>query len=222
MKKNTKKLKEIANKLLTKCPAHDITHVDRVYEMSLKLAKGNDVDLEVIEAAALLHDIGGKKELDNPSLDHSVEGAKMAKKILQDLDYPEEKIKHIQDCIVTHRYRTNRKPKTLEAKIIFDADKLETVGAIGIARIFVWIGTNNAKIYEKVDLDEYAKENLGGKRMGRIKDHSKYNAYVNWETKTKHVLKFLYTDKAKEIAKDRLKFTKKFFDRLDKEIDNLV
>jgi uncharacterized protein len=220
MSENTEKLKEIANKLLTKCPAHDITHVERVYNTALKLAEGEDVDLDVIEAAALLHDIGGQKELDNPSLDHAIEGAKMAKNILEDLGYSKEAIKHIQDCIVTHRYRTENKPKTLEAKIVFDADKLETLGAIGIARIFVWIGTNNAKIYEKVDIDKYAQENLGGKRKGRIKDHSKYNSFVNWETKAKHTLGFLYTKKAKEIAEERIKFSQKFFDKLEEEIEN--
>ncbi|NOZ44894.1 MAG: hypothetical protein GXP45_07275 [bacterium] len=84
----------------------------------------------------------------------------MAEAILRDLQYPETKIQHIQDCIVSHRYRTENKPKSIEAKIVFDADKLETVGAIGIARAFARVGRHNAHIYKEVDIESYAQENL--------------------------------------------------------------
>ncbi len=221
MEEKFEKIKEIVKKELAFCSAHNFDHVMRVYNLAVKISENENVDMEVVRVAALMHDIAGKKENDDPTgkIDHATEGAKMAEPILRELGFSEEKIKHIQDCIVSHRYRTENKPKTIEAKIVFDADKLETVGAIGLARAFVWIGTNKAHIYRKVDIDEYAKENLGGKINGRVKDKTKHSPQINWETKDKYILDFLHTDKAKEIARERKVFTEQFFERLEKEIN---
>jgi len=220
MDEKIEKIKETVRKELAFCSAHNFDHVMRVYDLALHLAENEDVDLDVIKAAALLHDIGGKKEVDDPTgkTDHAIESAKMAEPILNNLGYSKDKIKHIQDCIISHRYRTENKPQTKEAKIVFDADKLETVGAIGIARAFVWVGRNNAHIYKNADIDEYAKENLGGKINGRIQDKTKHSPQINWETKDKHILNYLYTDKAKQVAKDRMIFSENFFKRLESEI----
>lgn len=220
-----KKIKKFAEGYMAqdKCSAHNMDHVNRVYNMALKLAKGEKVDLEVIKIAILLHDIGGFKEMKNSSgkFDHAFESAKIARPFLCGLGYPEKKIQHICDCIISHRYRTGYKPKTKEAQIVFDADKLETVGAIGIARQFVWVGKNNAHIFRKLDINKYARENLGGKVGGRIQDKTKHSPQLEWETKNKHILKSLYTEKAKQIAKKRMKFSGKFLRKLEKEIKGL-
>ncbi|MEA3272634.1 MAG: phosphohydrolase, partial [Patescibacteria group bacterium] len=150
--------------------------------------------------------------------DHAVLGSEMAVPILQELDFPEEKIKHIQDCIISHRYRTGNAPKTKEAKILFDADKLDISGAIGIARAFVWVGKNNANIYKKVNLDEYTNDNMGGKLNGRIKDKTKHSPQIEFETKLKFLANNLQTQKAKEIFKERLQFCESFLNRLEKEV----
>lgn len=221
MNERIEKIKELVKKELQFCSAHNFDHVTRVYNLALLLAKDEDVDLDVIKAAALLHDIWGKKEVDDPTwkTDHAIESAKMAEPILEELNYTKDQIKHIQNCIISHRYRTDNKPETLEAKIVFDADKLETVGAIWIARAFVWVWRNNAHIFRKVNIDEYAKENLWGKINWRIQDKTKHSPQINWETKDKYILDYLHTDKAKEIAKERIKFYKDFFERLENEID---
>ncbi|MDI6778355.1 MAG: HD domain-containing protein [Patescibacteria group bacterium] len=220
MNKKIEKIKEIVRNKLFDCPAHNFDHVIRVYTLAVKLAKGKKVDINVIKIAALLHDIGGMKEMNDPSgkTDHAIESAKMSKPILKKLGYSDKKIKHITDCIIQHRYRTENMPETLEAKILFDADKLETVGAIGIARAMTWVGRNNASIFKKVDIDKYAKENLGGCIKGRIKDKTKHSPQIQWETKDKNILTFLYTDKAKKMAKERMKFSIDFFKRLEREI----
>jgi uncharacterized protein len=212
-------LRQIVQKEMSFCPGHDFEHVKRVHDMAIRIAEDSDVDMDVIRAAALLHDIGGKKEMDDATgrTDHAIESAKMAGPILERLGFTEDKIRHIQDCIVSHRYRTENKPKSMEAKIVFDADKLETTGAIGIARMFAWIGRNNAHIYRKVDINEYAKENLGGKIHGRIQDKTAHSPQINWETKDRHLIKTLYTEKAKMIAAKRIKFFKDFLDRLEQE-----
>lgn len=216
------KVKLFATKKMAsnKDSSHNIEHVLRVYKNAMLLSENEPVDLELIKIAALLHDIGGKKELKDSSgnVDHATESAKMAKPFLKELGLPSTKIKHILDCIVSHRFRTTNVPQTLEAKIVFDADKLETIGAIGVARCFSWVGKNNAHIYKKVDIDQYAKENLSGHPKGRIQDKSKHSPQINWETKDKFILDYLYTNKAKKIAKKRKKFSEIFFDELEREL----
>lgn len=219
------KVKKFAEKHLANDSdsAHNMEHVMRVYNLAIKLAENEKVDLGVIKIAVLLHDIGGAKERKDPSgkTDHAIESARLAKPFLEKLGLSKNKIEHILNCIVSHRYRSEQKPKTLEAKIVFDADKLETIGAIGIARAFVWVGKNNAHIYKKAKIEEYAKENLCGKINGRIQDKTKHSPQINWETKDKYVVDYLYTQKAKQIAGERINFSKKFFSKLEKEIQGL-
>lgn len=203
------------------CSAHNMDHVDRVYNLCLKLSEGENVDLDVIKTSALLHDIARVKEdMDSTGkTDHAVLGSNMAEQILKKFNFPEDKIKHIQDCIITHRYRTGNLPKTLEAKILFDADKLDTIGTIGLARCFVWVGKNNAQIYRKVNLNDYIKENLGGSIKGRIQDASKHSVNIEYETKLKFIVEKLHTQKAKKIGKERLDYFKNFLEKLEKEIN---
>lgn len=225
MTNKLEQIKQYAGKCLAQddCSAHNMDHVMRVYNLAMKLAKNEKVDMEVIQIAVLLHDIGGIKERNDKTgrTCHAVESAKMARNFIKKLGYSQDKIDHISDCIISHRYRTENKPKTLEAKIVFDADKLETVGAIGLTRAFVWVGKNRAHIYKKVNINQYAKENLCGKKNGRIQDRTKHSPQINWETKDKYVVDYLYTDKAKKIAKKRMEFSKKFFDKLEREIKGL-
>ena len=219
------KITEIVTKELNeaKDSAHDMDHIMRVYNLAMTIAKTEaPVDIDVLQAAVLLHDIGGAKEAADASgkTDHAVVGAEMARPILEPLGFSDVQIKHIQACILSHRYRTDNKPATLEAKIVYDADKLEAIGAIGIARSFAWVGKYKAKIYKQVDsLEEYAKENLiDGKINGRIMDKSKHSIQINYETKDKFVLDNLCTETARELGKERLVYFKSFLDRLEKEV----
>ncbi|MFH1968314.1 MAG: HD domain-containing protein [bacterium] len=222
MEDKFEKIKKIVEKELKECSGHNFDHVMRVYNMALHLAEGEKVDMEVIRLAALLHDIGGKKETSDATgkTDHAIESAKMAKPILEKLGFSKDKITHICDCIISHRYKTDNQSKTLEAKILFDADKLDAAGAIGLARGFAWIGKNRAYIYKKADnIDKYIAENLdGGKINGRIKDKSKHSAHIEFEIKIKFLADKLYTKKAKIIAKERIKYSKDFLDRLENEV----
>jgi len=202
------------------CSAHNMDHVDRVYNLCLKLSEDENVDLDVIKASALLHDIARVKEdMDSTGkTDHALLSAEMALPILKNLNFSEDKIKHIQECIISHRYRTGNKPKSKEAEILFDSDKLDTIGTIGLARCFVWVGRNNAHIYRDVNIEEYIKENLNGNINGRIQDKTKHSVNIEYETKLKFIIDKLHTRKAKEIGKERLDYFKKFLERLEKEI----
>ena len=111
------------------------------------------------------------------------------------------------------------KPKTIEAKILFDADKLESLGAIGIARSFIWIAKNNARIYHKVSLDDYIKENMQDYRIdGRVRDKTKHSTQMEYEMKYKFLTDKMFTQKGKELAQKRTKYMKSFLDILEKEI----
>jgi uncharacterized protein len=219
-------IQEIVAKELNqgKDAAHDIDHILRVYNLALTIAKEEEgVDSEVLQAAVLLHDIGAAQEAEDASgrIDHAVIGAEMAGPILRAAGFSTEKIRHVQDCILSHRYRNDCQPATIEAKILYDADKLETVGAVGIARSFAWIGKYQAKIYKPIDnLEDYIKENLiGGKMNGRIIDKSKHSVQINYAVKDRFLLDGLYTTTAKKIGRSRLAYYKEFLDRLEKEVN---
>ena len=218
MEKKFERIKKIVEKKLS-CSAHKMDHIMRVYNLCLRLARGEKVNLAVLKAAALLHDIGRAEEDKDKSgaTDHAIAGAKMSAPILKKLKFSSNEIKHIEHCILTHRYRAGRRPETLEAKILFDADKLDSLGAIGIARAFVWVGKNEANIYKMLD-KAYIKDNLNGNAHGRIKDKTKHSPQIEFETKLKFLEDKLYTKKAKKIGKERMKYLKNFMYRLEKEI----
>ncbi len=220
MEEKIQKIKDIVEEELS-CSAHDMDHIMRVYNLALLLAKDENLDMNILQASVLLHDIARVKEDEDPTgnTDHAILGSQMAVPILRELNFPEDKIRHIQDCIISHRSKTENRPQTIEAKILFDADKLDVVGAIGVARTFVWIGKNNAHIYRNIDLDKYIKDNLGGKINGRIQDNSKHCPQVEYQTKIRHIVDKLYTKKAKQIGKERQEFYGNFLERLEKEIN---
>jgi len=220
MEKKFKKIKEIVEKELS-CSAHNMDHVMRVYNLCLHLAENRKIDMDVLKASALLHDIARVKE-DSDSTgktDHAILSSKMAIPILKKLGFSDDKVEHIKNCIISHRYRTGNEPKTEEAKILFDADKLDALGAIGTARGFVWVGRNDAKIYAKTNIKKYIRKNLGGHVNGRIQDKTQHSPQVEFETKFKYIPNKLFTRKGKMIGKKRLKFMQEFFERMEKEVN---
>ena len=135
-------------------PAHDFHHVLRVYknaEMISKQEKGS-VDLDVVFAAAMSHDLvvypkGGIKTINSAD-----DSAEIAKKILLEYkNYPREKIEKVADAIRTHSYTKKLVPRSLEGKILQDADRLDAIGAIGIARTFSVGGSENRSLYNPTD-----------------------------------------------------------------------
>ena len=214
-------LAEKVEKALSSSP-HDMEHVNRVYKMCLRLAEGKEeVNFKVLRTAALLHDIARVKEDQDSSgkIDHAILGASMAEELLQELDFTGEEIEHVKHCIVSHRFRSEHRPETLEAKVLFDADKLDVIGAVGIARSFMIAGQYNNRMYSDAPLEDYIKENLvGGKPDGRIKDISLHTPNIEFETKSKRIPERLYTQRGREIAEERMKFMELFFERLKRDL----
>jgi len=216
-----KKIIQIVKDKLT-CSAHNLDHVFRVYNLCLVLSKyEKDVDLEVLIPSALLHDIARVEESEDKTgkIDHAVLGSKIAEGILENLEYEQEKIDKIKHCIITHRFRTGNEPKTIEAKILFDSDKLDVIGASGIARTFMLAGQFGQRLTVNEILDDYLSSNTVENK--RIKDVSKHTPFIEYEVKFKKIPDKLYTRKAKEIGKRRLEFMKEYFNRLKLEIEGI-
>jgi uncharacterized protein len=221
MEQKYQRLREIAQKELS-ISSHDMEHVMRVYNLCIRLSKNQpDIDMDIVKTAALLHDIARVKENNDKSgkTDHAILGAEMAESTLRRLGWPAKRIELVKDCIATHRFRSENRPRSKEAKILFDADKLDVIGAVGIARSFMIAGEYSERIYADVSVDEYAKDNLaGGKRDGRIRELSKHAPNLEYETKFRHIPRELFTPEAKNIARARVEFMRQFFKRLRNEI----
>lgn len=128
--------------------AHDMQHVYRVLNNAIDIAKGeSNVNMDVLTTAALLHDIGRADEKLDPSADHAVTGGDRAYRLLIDEGYDHAFVEHVRQCIRTHRFRRNDPPASIEAKILFDADKLDVCGAVGIARTLMYSGAHDRPIY---------------------------------------------------------------------------
>jgi uncharacterized protein len=225
MDKKHNEIKKIVENELA-CAAHDMKHVMRVYNLSLKIAESmSNVDMDVLKTAVLLHDIARVKEDEDNSgnVDHAVLGASMAEEILTDMNYTKNKIESVKDCILSHRFRTDREPQSIEAKILFDADKLDIIGAIGLARSFMIAGEYAQEIYSTVELDDYISTNLvGGDINGRIKDISKHTPNLEFQIKLVRIPEKLYTKSAREIGERRVNFMKGYYNRLQKEFEGLM
>jgi len=215
------RLKQIVeNELLES--THDINHTMRVLRMCITIAKSeSNVDYDILKAAALLHDVARVIEDSSEmrSIDHAILGAEMSQKILRDTGYSIEDTIRITHCIETHRFRSDNEPTSIEAKILFDADKLDILGAVGIARSFFYAGQHGETMYSNVNIDEYVKLNLvGGIPTGRIIDISLHAPNIEFQNKCLNIPDRLYTHKGKLIAEERLEYVSKFFDRLRKEL----
>ncbi len=128
--------------------AHDREHVYRVLYNALDIASCEvGADMGVLVCACLLHDIGRPDQLSDPKLCHAVVGAEKAYKFLTENGYSQDFAAHVRDCVRTHRYRRACPPETTEARILFDADKLDAVGTMGIARTFLYKGGIGDPIY---------------------------------------------------------------------------
>ena len=128
--------------------AHDADHIYRVLSQALQIAKNYDVDYDVLVAACLLHDIGRPAQFANPKLCHAEIGCEMAYEFLKNLGWSEENCCRVRHCILTHRFRNDLQPETIEAKILFDADKLDVCGALGIARTLQYEGKMDYPLQE--------------------------------------------------------------------------
>ncbi len=128
--------------------AHDKDHVYRVLMGAMAIAgEEPSCDMDVLVAACLLHDIGRPDQIADPTLCHAQVGAERAHAFLLSIGWSREQAEHVRQCIRTHRFRKGEAPATPEAKILYDADKLDVTGAIGAARTLQYNGALGEPIY---------------------------------------------------------------------------
>lgn len=188
--------------------SHGFTHIERVLNLCFIIGRKEGGDLETLEAAALLHDIARKQEDNGEIEDHAKEGAILAEKILKEIGFPEEKIKNVVHCIDVHRCK-ERPAQTLEAKILQDADRLDALGAVDIARV---IGSSlQSKQYSRpIYIDEpYLSEADNNK--------SAIHYLIKKTIHPKRKPENFNTETGRKIAEERFKFSLEYIDRFIKE-----
>ena len=134
-------------KIIENDSAHDFEHMMRVYKNAQKLCKKEKVNEQLVLCAVLLHDIVSYPKSDKRSKNSSIDSAKKAKIILKRYNFTENEIIIISDAIRDHSFSQKKTPKTIEGKILQDADRLDALGAIGIARVFATGGSLKRPFY---------------------------------------------------------------------------
>ncbi len=194
-------------KIMDNDPAHDFEHVMRVYNNAQKITKKENANRKLVLSAALLHDIVSYPKSSKRSKLSSVESAKKSKLILKKYSFTEEEIKIISDAIADHSFSQNKIPRTLEGKILQDADRLDALGAIGIARVFATSGSLNRPFYN-ID-DPFCNERNPDDNLWAV-DHF-FNKLLKLES-------MMNTKSGKIEAKKRTKVLKVFLKQLKDEV----
>ncbi|WP_258084714.1 HD domain-containing protein [Thermococcus thermotolerans] len=187
--------REYAKHFFEREGTHGFSHVERVFNLCMHIGKEEGADLEVLALAALLHDVARPLESAGRVKDHAIEGARIARQYLRSLGYNNDKIEAVAHAIEAHRFSRGPEPRTLEAKILSDADKLDAIGAIGVARVFMYSGEHGRDI--EASLRHFEEKIL------KLKD-------------------LMYTETARRIAEERHAFTVQFIERIRREIEGEI
>ena len=191
--------------------AHDSEHIYRVLSVALEIAETeNGVDTDVLITACLLHDIGRKEQFENPALCHAMVGGEKAYCYLTGNGFDPAFAEQVKACVQSHRYRKERPPQSLEAKILFDADKIDVTGATGIARTLLYKGEMSQPLY-------LLRQN------GSVSDGSEDETptfFREYQFKLKHLYERLFTCRGREIALERQRAATDFYRSLLQEVQS--
>jgi uncharacterized protein len=198
---------------------HDFDHVLRVYALAKRVGKVEGADMEIIQAAALLHDVG-REWAEAHGLDHAAFAANRAREILADRPHAcntgcvqhAAQVEAITHAIAAHRFRTRPDPATLEAQVLFDADKLDAIGAIGIARAFAYGGAHGQQLWAPVESIDLARWLTEGDNP---QNHTPVHEFV---VKLSRIKERLFTQTGRAIAEERHAYMVAFFNRLNDEV----
>lgn len=198
-------------------PVHDFDHILRVLAMAERIAQAEGADLEIVRAAALLHDAslsrpGERAALSDASrASHHHSSAELARRMLRDEGWPHDRVEAVLHCIRAHRFRDNREPpRTLEAKVLFDADKLDVLGAIGVARAVAYAALDGQPLH--------AEPSHGFRTTGEHAPGEPHSPYHEFLFKLSKVKDRMHTPTARRIAEERHRAMGEFFERLRGEV----
>ena len=165
--------------------------------------------MDVVRAAALLHD-AGRDRAEADGIDHAAFAADQARLILA--CHPAAKVEAVAHAIAAHRFRTGPQPATLEAQVLFDADKLDAIGAVGVARAFAYGGAHGQRLWapiESVDVARWAEEG------DDPRDHTPVHEFI---VKLSRLKEQIFTPAGRAIAEERHTAMVAFFERLGAEV----
>lgn len=171
---------------------HDYFHVERVVKIAVRIAREENADLFLVELSAWLHDVGDYK------LNHGEDkSAEQITSILQTLIVPQETINQVIKIVSQVSFSKGKMAESLEAKIVQDADRLDALGAIGLARVFAFGGSKQREIWNP--------------------DHPSTTSIQHFYDKLLQLKDRLHTDTAKHIAVERHRYMEDFLERFYKE-----
>lgn len=207
LEKYENKFKEFIDSEMVTDPAHDVSHVLRVVKTAKELCTKEDGKLEIVVPAAYLHDCFSFPKNHPDRHKSSAIAAEKASEFLSSIGYPKKFIHEIVHAITAHSFSAGIKPTTKEAQIVQDADRLDSLGAIGVSRCLIVSSNFGASLYDRVDPHATSRE-LDDKAY--TLDH--------FQVKLFKLAEQLNTESAKEMAKVRVKFMKLYLDQLYSEI----
>lgn len=184
--------------------AHDFDHVLRVLALAERIGQADEAAMEIVRTATLLHDVARAEE-ERTGACHARVGAEQARQILA--GHPADKVEAVAQAIASHRFRDEVVPQTLEARVLYDADKLDAIGAIGIARAYALAGKRGQRLWAETPADSLAES--------QSTDHTPVHEFI---FKLSQLKEALFTDTARQIAKERHRYMVEFFTRLEEEV----
>ena len=163
----------------------------------------------LMRMAALLHDVGRcHQDTTKGAVCHAAQGAQMAAGMVADLPLTEAQRRNVVHCVRAHRFRTEPAPDTIEARVLFDADKLDAIGAVGIARAYQFAGEVGARLHNPhhdiSNTRAYTREDTG---------------YREYQVKLRHIRDRMLTDAGRRVAEERHRFMVRFFERFLEEVE---
>jgi len=200
-------------------PVHGFDHVLRVLAMSERLARAEGADLEIVRAAVLLHDAQPPDKVISEALsgalderkNHHYTSAEFAAEVLAAEGWEAQRIAAVQHCIRAHRFRDDSEmPESLEARILFDADKLDAIGAIGAARAVAYAA--------RAGQPAFAEPSALFRDSGRLASGEPHSAYHEHLFKLRKLKDRLYTPAGRQIGEERSRFLESFFEQLAGEV----
>lgn len=203
-------IRTLAQRLLASDKSsHGWDHAERVWNLCRHIGSAEGADLEVLRPAAYLHDIGRTDEkASGGETCHAVAGARRARALLSRNGYDPETVERIVHCIASHRFRRNgERPGTLEARVLFDADKLDAIGAVGIGRAFLFAGEVGARLHNpEADI------------LNTLAYSSEDTAFREFSVKLRNIKDRMLTATGRRMAEERHRFMVAFFERLTREV----
>ena len=190
-------------------PVHGFDHVQRVLALAERFGAQLGADLEILRAAALLHDAAGAAPLSIGRAAHEHSSAEFARAVLEQEGWPSQRIEPVLHCIRAHRYRGEEQPNSLEAKVLFDADKLDVIGAFGVARTIGYAVQAGAPIF--------AEPSVRFLDTGELEPGEPHSAYHEYLFKLRRVRDRLHTEPARQLASKREQLLRAFFEQLAAE-----